>query len=160
MSFVIATESVHSPGAQSLINAAQDELDRRYGPADTDKGELHVQDMVPPLGCFVIARQHGHLAAGVALRSIGQREHHYGEIKRLWVRPDLRGSGVASVLMEAAENEARALAMVELFLETGVLQPEAHAFYAKTGWRRVDDFPDGAWSYPQGIKFAKALTAL
>jgi GNAT superfamily N-acetyltransferase len=157
MKFVIAPEPVHSPGAQSLIHAAQDELDRRYGPADTDKGELHVDDMVPPRGAFIVARLDGHLAAGVAVRSIGLAEHHYGEIKRLWVRPDLRGSGVAHLLMNAVEQEARRLDMVQLFLETGDRQPEAHAFYAKTGWHRVDAFPDGAWSYPQGLKFSKFL---
>ncbi len=157
MNFAVSPEPVNSPAAQSLINAAQDELDRRYGLEDTDKGHLHLDDMVPPRGLFVVARLDGQLAGGVAVRSIGAVDHHFGEIKRLWVRPDLRGSGVASLLMEAVEQQSRALGMTELFLETGWLQPEAHAFYTKTGWLRVEEFPDGAWSYPQGIKFAKAL---
>jgi putative acetyltransferase len=157
MHFEICAEPVHSPGALSIINAAQDELDRRYGLEDTDKGHLHDDDMVPPRGAFVVARLNGHLAAGVAVRSIGLSEHHFGEIKRLWVRPDLRGSGVALLIMNAVEDEALNLAMVQLYLETGWLQPEAVAFYLKTGWQRVEKFPDGAWSHPKGIKYTKTL---
>ncbi len=157
MHFEIGAEAVDSPGAQSIINAAQDELDRRYGLDDTDQGHLHDEDMVPPRGAFIVARCEGHLAGGVAVRSIGLKEHHYGEIKRLWVRPDLRRSGVAALMMGAIEDTSRQLGLVQLYLETGSLQPEAHAFYLKTGWQRVDAFPDGAWSYPQGLKFTKVL---
>ena len=157
MEFVINTESVDSPGAQSLIFAAQDELDRRYGPADTDLGELHSHDLRPPRGVFIVARENGHLAGGVALRSVGEASLHLGEIKRLWVRPDLRGRGVAHLLMDRAQAEARELRMVQLLLETGEKQPEALSFYLKTGWSRIGNFPDGLWSYPQGLKFAKFL---
>lgn len=150
-------EAPHSHAVVSLTAAARDELDRRYGPDDTDKADLHLDEMTPPQGAFVVARLDGHLAGGVGLRSIGLPEHHYGEIKRLWVRPDLRRSGVAKALMDHVEDVARSLGMIELYLETGWLQPEAHAFYEKTGWRSVSEFPDGAWSYPKGIKFAKVL---
>ena len=157
MNVVVSPEPVDSPGVQALINAAQDELDRRYGLDDTDQGHLHVEDMVPPRGLFVVARLDGHLAGGVAVRSIGEIGHHFGEIKRLWVRPDLRRCGVALLLMDAVEEHSRQLGLVEIYLETGWLQPEAHSFYVKTGWQRVEQFPDGAWSYPQGIKFSKVL---
>jgi len=153
--FDVALEPVRSPGALSIINAAQDELDRRYGPEDTDTADLHLDDMTAPRGAFVVARCDGHLAGGVGVRSIGDPKGHAGEIKRLWVRPDLRGSGVAHLVMQCAEAAARELNLTRLYLETGPRQPEAQAFYTKTGWQRVDSFPDGAFAYPLGIKYAK-----
>ena len=157
MAFEVRVESVDTPAAIALINCAQDELDRRYGLANTDRANLELDDMTPPRGIFVVARCDGHLAGGVGVRSIGDAPKRYGEIKRLWVRPDLRSRGLATELMTVAENEARALGLRHLFLETGIKQPEAIAFYARTGWTKIDDFPDGLGAYPQGIKFAKDL---
>jgi GNAT superfamily N-acetyltransferase len=154
--FAVGPEPVGSAGARSLIAAAQDELNRRYGP-DADAEHLEATEMVPPRGIFVVAREDGQLAGGVGVRSIGASGAHLGEIKRLWVRPDLRGSGVAPLLMDAVSTEAAGLGMVRLYLETGPAQPEAEAFYRKSGWEPVERFPDGVFSYPVGIKFTRAL---
>jgi GNAT superfamily N-acetyltransferase len=157
VTFTVEVESALSPGATSLIAAAQDELDRRYGPSNNDQSDLRAEEMDPPTGAFVVARLDGHLAAGVGVRTIGAPGERVGEIKRLWVRPDLRGSGVARLVMDRAIEAARDLGLHRLYLETGPRQPEAQAFYAKTGWERVEHFPAGAHVHAEGIKFARDL---
>ncbi len=156
-SFSILREDIFQPGPASLVSAALDELNRRYG-GDSDTAHLDNEEMAPPRGGFFVARSDaGHLAGGVGLRSIVDPDLHLGEIKRLWVRPDLRQAGVARGLMAAVENYARDCGYAQLFLETGWAQPEAQAFYQRIGWTRIDDFPEGAFSYPLGIKFTRVF---
>jgi len=69
----------------------------------------------------------------------------------------LRRSGVAAALMDTIEDRARMAGYVQLFLETGDAQPEAQALYAKLSWEPVDDFPEGAFSHPQAMRFTKML---
>ena len=148
----VEIEPVTSPGPLSVIYLALDELARRYGPG-ADADHLDLDEMVPPRGVFVVAREDSHVVGGVGVRTILEPERHTGEVKRLWVRPDLRRRGVGAALMEAVVAAARDIGLRELYLETGVLQPEAIAFYEAIGWRRVDSLPEGAFSYPHAHRF-------
>jgi GNAT superfamily N-acetyltransferase len=152
----IAVEPVTSPGALSVIYAALDELARRYG-AGADAEHLELEEMTPPRGLFVVARDDGQIAGGVGVRTILAPERHIGEVKRLWVRPDLRRAGVGAALMAAVVDGARRLSFVDLYLETGSRQPEAIAFYPRIGWEAIDRLPDGAHSYPTAHRFHLAL---
>ena len=152
----IARESIETSGALSVFHAAVDELARRYGPGADDRAEMLPQ-LREPEGFFLVARVATHLAGGVGLRAIGEGSRRFGEVKRLWVRPDLRRQGVAEALMAAVVNEAVREGFREVFLETGDRQPEAHALYVKTGWRAIDEFPDGTYSHPGAYRFKKTL---
>ncbi len=149
-------EAITSSGAASVFHAAVDELERRYGQIDDD-AHLHPDELAPPEGAFLVARQAGHLAGGVGIRRIGDADQRLAEVKRLWVRPDLRRSGVARTLMEAAEQRARELGYRQLYLETGRAQPEALAFYPRTGWTRVASFPPGTFTHELATRFTKIL---
>ena len=152
----IDAEPIDSPGAASLYHAAVDELERRYG--GVDEGPLMVSDeLTPPLGLFLVARVDTDLAGCVGVRSIGEPAEHLGEVKRLWVRPDLRRVGVAAALMDEIVQRARHLGYRRLYLETGPAQPEALAFYAKIGWTPVDEFPAGAFTHHEAHRFTVAL---
>jgi GNAT superfamily N-acetyltransferase len=152
----IQEESITSPGALSVILAATDELNRRYGSVEDDMAG-NLDALSPPLGCYLVARVNGHLAGGVGLRAIGDAGLAAGEVKRLWVRPDLRRAGVAKLLMDALEARARELGYHVLYLETGDGQPEALRFYPKHGWQRVDVFPEGAFTHQLATRFNKTL---
>lgn len=156
LSLSITAEAFDSHGARSVLNAAIDELNRRYGSVEDDMAD-HPEQLGPPAGAFLVARTEGHLAGGVGVRSIGDPAASIGEIKRLWVRPDLRRAGVAAALMTAIEEQARELGFVRLYLETGPAQPEALALYPKHGWSPVEDFPSGAFTHPASSRFTKVL---
>jgi GNAT superfamily N-acetyltransferase len=153
---VIIDEPITSSGALSVFHAAIDELNRRYGGSDEAK-HLQLDELELPRGVFLVARRDGHLVGGVGLRPIGERSLLLGEIKRLWVRPDERKSGAGSLLMASIEDRARTIGYRQLYLETGPAQPEAFALYKKLGWESVQEFPKGAFSYPQAYRFTKTL---
>ena len=151
----IDAEAIGTSGAMSVYLAAVDELDRRYG--DEDESRMSPLELSSPSGVFVVARVNGALAGGVGVRPIGDPSQHLGEVKRLWVRPDLRRSGVATSLMNDVERRARDHGFHRLFLETGAKQPEAIALYRSSGWRQVDEFPPGAFTHAGALRFSKAL---
>ncbi|MFI5776064.1 GNAT family N-acetyltransferase [Nocardia sp. NPDC051570] len=63
------------------------------------------------------------------------------EVKRMFVRPRHRGTGMADLLLAAAETAARDLSAPRVVLQTGHLQPEAVRFYERSGYHRIPLFP-------------------
>lgn len=63
------------------------------------------------------------------------------ELKRMFVHPDHRGSGVSSALLVASENAAREQGLSRLILQTGDRQPDAVRLYEKSGYTRIPVFP-------------------
>jgi ribosomal protein S18 acetylase RimI-like enzyme len=58
----------------------------------------------------------------------------------LFVKPDVRGSGVAEALMAAARSLAEANGAAEIFLQTARTNAVAQRLYERLGYRRDDDF--------------------
>ncbi len=86
------------------------------------------------------------VAAEVAGRLVGiggleLQDGESGELKRFYVRPEHRGSGVADALMAALVAYARQHAVRVLRLETGDRQQAAIAFYRRHGFVEVPRFP-------------------
>ena len=158
MQIQVNREPSTSPAVRALVYCALDELNRRYG-ANADDHSLHFEELDPPNGAFFVARIDGHLAGGVALRTITDPADRVAEVTRLWVRPDLRKFGVAQRLMSELETWATEAGFLTIYLETGDRQPEAIAFYSRINYERVTAFPEGAEHYPEGLKFKKDLSA-
>jgi GNAT superfamily N-acetyltransferase len=154
----IEPEAFDSPGVQSIVLAALDEFDHIYGKGNRGAHDLGTHDFDPPRGVYLVARSNDHLAGGVGVRPILEPERLLGEVKRLWVRPDLRRLGVATRLMDAVLAEAVALGYRELYLETGPRQPAARQLYERLGWDRVEAFPEGAHVHDTGFRFHLTLT--
>jgi putative acetyltransferase len=96
---------------------------------------------------FFTARLDGAPAGcgGVALFS------EFAEVKRMYVRPELRGRGVAQALLARIEADARAAGLAWLRLETGDRQLAAIRLYEREGFSRCAPFGDYAAMSPQQI---------
>jgi len=156
IALTVNPESIDTSGALALVYAASDELQQRYG-GEGDNKHLIVDELRPPLGLFLVARHERDLVGGVGLRSICEPGLHFAEVKRLWVRPDLRREGIGMLLMNEIETHARELGYLTLFLETGPAQPEALSLYETHGWTEIERYPVGAFSHPQARRFSKDL---
>ena len=62
------------------------------------------------------------------------------EIKRMFVKPDFRGRGIAFQILQQLENWAAELGYSCCILETGKKQPEAIALYKKSGYKVIPNY--------------------
>ena len=101
---------------------------------------------------FRVARVDGAAVGMAALRL----DDGWGEVKAVFVDPNVRGKGIARALMEDLEATARAEGLTILRLETGNLHKEALVFYPRLGWREIPRF-DPYPANDTSIFFEKAL---
>jgi len=92
-------------------------------------------DFEPPAGAFVVVTQDGVPAACGGLRRLDRRT---AEVKRMYVRPDARGSGLGRQVLRALESAAREAGYRAIRLETGIRQPEALGLYEAEGYSRIE----------------------
>jgi putative acetyltransferase len=135
MGFTTAVEEWDAPEGAALRAAQRAELDARYGSDDHEPGTA---PSAADVAVFVVARDESGTA--VACGGLRPLEPGTAEVKRMYVRPERRGSGVAALVLRALEERARALGTTRLVLETGTLQPEALRFYLREGYRRIENF--------------------
>jgi GNAT superfamily N-acetyltransferase len=152
---VLHIEPFESVASQWVVAHAEVELVKRYGFLAGEESGLAGEEFAPPGGAFLVARAgtDGAPIGGVGVRRSTART---GEIKRLWVHQDRRGTGVARALMGEIEAVARRLGYTSLRLETGSRQPEAMALYESLGWCRRDE----GWTTPMrpgSVRFSKDL---
>ncbi|TCB88756.1 N-acetyltransferase [Micromonospora zingiberis] len=128
-------EPWESSDAARLRAAQRAELDARYGGDDHEPGAPPTAETV---SIFLVARD----PAGTAVGCGGLRLLAPGsaEIKRMYVTPAARGTGVAVAILRALEHEARDAGVRTLLLETGTAQPDAMRFYEREGYHRIDNF--------------------
>ena len=106
----------------------------------------------PPSGRLLLARAADGQAAGVV--GIRPFEPRICEMKRLYVRPEARGSGVGRRLAEEAISAARDLGYEEIRLTTlpGSMDP-ALAMYRRMGFVDTEPFTDHS-HVEQGVDIA------
>lgn len=97
-------------------------------------------DYAPPRGRLLLARIGASDVGCAALRPV--RASEAAEVKRLYVRPTLRGSGLGRVLMQALILRARGIGYREIRLDTLVTMREARALYASLGFRACEPYGD------------------
>jgi putative acetyltransferase len=131
---VVGLEDFDGPDAQQLRAEQRREIDAAEG-GDTEPGDAPTAESVP---VFLVARD----AAGRAIGCGGLRVLDDGvvEVKRMYVRPAARGTGVAPALLRALELQARGLGATRLLLETGTQQHRAIRFYEREGYLPVPAF--------------------
>lgn len=102
---------------------------------------------VPPRGALLVAHAGTDVAGCVALRALDGRT---GEMKRLYVCPPHRGSGLGLRLVEAVIQTARQAGYRELRLDTLPTMVAAQVLYRRLGFAEIP--PYGSTHLP-GTRF-------
>jgi len=96
-------------------------------------------ELGPPGGLFLVGYRDGGPVCGGGIKRLPDGSC---EIKRMYVVPQARRTGVARALLAALEDAARDLGYRIVRLDTGSRQPHAQALYEASGYRRVGNFND------------------
>ncbi|MEV8477662.1 GNAT family N-acetyltransferase [Streptomyces sp. NPDC051173] len=142
--WTVAPQSVRSPEAVALMRDYMTEIADRYFllhegrttmPEEIEGyvAEEPHDDLVPPEGVLLVARQGGEPMGCLGLRWFG-REWGTAELKRMFVRPAARGRGAAPALLAGAEAVAREWGAARIVLDTRADLVEARALYARHGF--------------------------
>ena len=67
-------------------------------------------------------------------------DHESVEVKRMYLKPENRGSGIAADILKTLEISAKEGGYKRTVLETGKRQLEAVKFYHKSGYRRIPNY--------------------
>jgi DNA-binding MarR family transcriptional regulator/GNAT superfamily N-acetyltransferase len=134
-----------SPEAQACLNGFFSELGRRlpsgFDPAESVSADP--EEMRPPLGQFLMVRCGGRPRGCGGVKTL---EPGVGEIKRMWIHPELRGRGAGRRLLQALEDEAIALGLRTLRLDTSSQLEEALALYRSAGYVEIEPYNDNPYA--------------
>lgn len=116
-----------------------DELDAYQKPLYPEASHhgIDVDSLMQPNVVFAVVRTlQGHvIGCGAVVLEPG-----YGELKRMYVRPGHRRTGIAKELLAFLEAEAIARGCTLLALETGIHQHAALILYERAGYARCEPF--------------------
>jgi len=87
---------------------------------------------------FVVVAFENEVAVGCG--AIKEYEPNTMEVKRMFVSPDQRGKGIASLVLIELEKWATELNYKKCILETGIRQPEAISLYKKNNYLLIDNY--------------------
>lgn len=143
------SEALHAE-MSAFIDATYPE-DAENGIVPTTTAELATQ------GYLVIARVDGTPAGSGALMAHAAVDNlPVFEVKRMMVRPQFRGWGIAKGVLEKLEHEARDHGAQKLVLMCGPRQPEALRLYETCGYSRRSAYGKHN-EHPLSIFFEKHL---
>ena len=139
MSLVIRAMPWDDPAGEALRVAQQDEISARYGTPDSEPGpKPTAADITVFFIAFDVLADGGEVPVGCGgLRTL---DSVHGEIKRMYVIPERRGTGISTTILRALEDAARGLGWQRLVLETGDEQPDAMRFYEREGYTAIPLF--------------------
>ncbi len=136
MTYEIALETPNQPDVIKLFELSDAyhgalypaESNHLLDPAELENDQTHF---------FVARRSESEEAVGCAAL-VSFRD--YGEVKRMFVLPETRGTGLGRKLLMVLELAAKQFSLPCLRLETGVKQPEAIGLYRSAGFNEIGPF--------------------
>ena len=134
MTLVVRAVPWDDPAGEALRVAQQTEVSARYGIPDSEPGP---KPTAADIAVFLVAFDDDVAVGCGGLRTL---DGSHGEIKRMYVVPERRGTGVSTALLSALEGEARGRGWDRLVLETGDQQPDAMRLYEREGYTRIPNF--------------------
>jgi DNA-binding MarR family transcriptional regulator/GNAT superfamily N-acetyltransferase len=134
------------PAARAAVAAYFAELAARFDTGFEADHTLPLTDeaLSPPSGLMVLARLHDDAVGVGGLKLL---PGGVGEIKRVWVAPAARGTGLGRRLLADLEARARDHGCTRVRLDTNRTLTEAIALYRTSGYREVAAFNDEPYAH-------------
>lgn len=148
---IVEQASPDSADGVALIALLDADIHRRL-PGQPLHG-LRPKEGDDPLFTFYIARLGGQAVGCGGLRYL---QPGIGEVKRMFVRPEARGRGVARRILARLEARARELGYERVWLETSDQHTEAMALYRACGYTDIPVYGEYLGS-PISVCFEKIL---
>ena len=154
MPIIITAERPDTADAVGLITELEAHLDPLY-PRESRHG-LSVERLLAEAVAFFLLRSDGTPAACGGVKLVGSE---YGEVKRMYVRPQFRGLGFGALMLDHLTDYTRAHGIGLLRLETGIHQRAAINLYERMGFQRIPPF--GPYTDdPLSLCYEKRLTVV
>jgi len=128
------------PDAEALMAMLDAEVSALYD-GTTGTGALSPEERAAFNGVFLVARRNG---AAVACGAVRFLDESTGELKRIYVKAEERGSGAAQSLVGELERAAGERGASRVVLETGDRMDRAIRFYEGLGYVRVPPYAEHA----------------
>ena len=136
MPATITAERPDTPDALLLIEELQAHLESFYPPES--RHGLSVERLIKEGVAFFVLRVDGAPAGCGGIQLFGR---DYGEVKRMYVRPEFRGQGIGRALALKIIEEARALGYERMRLDTLPVQmAEAVRMYQTLGFNEIEPY--------------------
>ena len=117
-----------------LIALLDLQLNERNGEIQS---KYHQFNVIPAIDTVVVAKVNGQPAGCGCFK---QFDENAVEIKRMFVKPEHRGTGVATRILTELETWAAGLGFSRSVLETGKKQLEAINLYKKCGYAQIPNY--------------------
>ena len=156
-SFTIRQEDPRTEAARTLIGELDAYLDPLY-PKESQHGYSIEELVAQGVEYFVLYEDEAPAACG-GVQFFGDPkgpDDGYGEIKRMYVRPEFCGRGYAKKMLHHLEGLAASKGFFKVRLETGISQPEAIGLYERNGYYKIPPFGD-YWDDPLSFFYEKNL---
>ncbi len=147
----IRPERPDHPQVVALLDALDRYLGELYEPEANHI--LSVSELLAPEVTFLAAWSQGRVVGTGAVREMPAHDdtggQAYGEIKRMFVDPGLRGQRIGERMLQRLEASALGRGLTQALLETGEAQTAAVRLYERCGYRRRGAFggyPDNGLS--------------
>ena len=135
MEATITPERPNTADARALIDELEAHLATLY-PRESRHG-YSVEKLIAQGVAFFLVRDNGTPVGCGGIQLFGT---DYGELKRMYVRPQFRGLGFAKLMLDHLADYARSRGVRLLRLETGVHQHAAIGLYERAGFQSIPPF--------------------
>ena len=131
----ISIERPDTEDAKTLIGELEAQLDPLY--PSTSRHGYSVEKLLREGVAFFVMRDKDVL---IGCGGVQFFETDYGEVKRMYIRPQFRGLGFARLMLDHLAEYSRSHGITLLRLETGIHQHDAIRLYERAGFQSTSPF--------------------